>query len=344
MLFFLSSPLAFVEAAPIAPALFLVVVDCLIWLLFGEFVIIPWLDEQFAGKRPWWKKALMWPADVIKGKVRRLMHRIKAEMSHRFLSAAPGVARWLHNHALILEQLSGVIVASNEAALETFSYLRHTTIPTLIERAVAPLRSQLTKHTTRLDALEDLNRQVSTVIGTGLRTLPWGVPGNYVGNFKAWWNSYSQLWDYTYNTVRPRLNELWNNRIVNLRSRLERLETQVTLIREEALPAIRQRLGRIEDSISDILTNPSLWVLTMLGLSLVPAMGPGALRAAIGNLTCRNTQTIARNVCQMDERLLSELLAGTLLFAIALDPREIARAGQLVTEGMAGLFSEIAIR
>lgn len=344
MHFLLSSPLAFVEAAPIAPALFLAVIDCLIWLLFGEFVITPWLDEQFAGKRPWWKRALLFPSDYIKGKVRHLMNRIKSEMSHRFLMAEPGVARWLHRNALVLESLSGVIVASNQAALETFAYLRQTTIPTLIARAIAPLNATLTKHTGRLDALEDLNRRVAVVVGSGLRTLPWGVPGNYVGNFQAWWNSYEQLWDYTFHTAQPRLNDLWNNRVVNLRQRLDKLETQVTLIREEALPAIRQRLGRIESSIGDILTNPSLWVLTMLGLSLVPTMSATGLRAALGNLTCRNTQTVARNVCQMDEGLLSELLAGTLLFAIALDPREIARAGQVVTEGMAGLFSEIALR
>lgn len=339
-----SSVLAFVEAAPVAPMLFLAIVDCLIWLLFGEFVILPWMDEQFAGKRPWWKRALMWPVDQIKGRVKKLLNRIKSEMSHRFLMAEPGIARWLHRHALIIESLSGTIVASNEAALEAFSYLRHTTIPTLIAQALRSPLQRITTLEARVGAIITELTDVKTQLRTMLRALPWGGATVTTAPWLAFFNSYRHLWDQFFNVAQPRLNQLWTDRVQNVRQRLERLETQVTTIREEALPAIRQRLGRIETWIEQWPVQTIAQLDALIPVSLIGLVALQELTRLRPNLFCRNVTTITEQACAMDENMLSQLLAGTLLFAIALDPRVIARIGQELTEDMAGLFSEIAIR
>lgn len=324
--------------------LFLAIIDCLIWLLFGEFIIIPWLDEQFAGKRPWWKKALLFPLDYVKGRVRKLINRIKSEMSHRFLMAEPGIARWLHRHALIIEALSGTIVASNQAAFEAFAWLRHETIPTMIANALRSPLSRITVLEARVGAIITELTDVKTQLRTMLRTLPWGGSTVTTAPWLAFFNSYRHLWDQFFNVAQPRLNQLWNDRVQNVRQRLERLETQVTTIREEALPAIRQRLGRIETWIDQFPLTTIAQLNALIPISLIGLVALQELTRLRPNLFCRNVTTVTEQVCQMDENMLSQLLAGTLLFAIALDPREIARAGQEITGAMSGLFREIAIR
>lgn len=336
------SLLAFVQAAPVAVGALAAAVDCLIWLLFGEFVILPWMDEQFGHKRPWWKKALLWPLDVIKGKVRRLLNRIKSEMSHRFLMAEPGIGRWLHHNAQIMETLSGVIVSSNQASYEAFAYLRHTTIPTMIANALRSPLSRITVLEARVSAVISELTDVKTQLRTMLRMLPWGGATVTTAPWTAFFASYRHLWQQFFGVAQPRLNDLWNNRIVNLRDRFERLETQVTTIREEALPAIRQRLGRIETWIGQFPLSTIAQLDALIPISLIGLVALQELTRLRPNLFCRNVTTVTEQVCAMDERMLSELLAGALLFAVVLNPREIAAAGQALTGGMMTLWRETA--
>lgn len=328
----------------VAPVIVFGTVTVLAFLFFGMVIVRPWMAEQFEGKSPWWKKltglALKW----VSRKIKAVELRLTSELGGHFAQMSPGVSRWLHNHAKAFEQLSGVIVASNQATYNALSTLRRTTVPGLIARAIAPINATLTRHTNRLDALEDLNRRVSVVIGNGLRGLPWGVPGSYVNNFQAWWNTYAHLWQQFFGVVQPRVTQLWNERVVNLRNIIQSLQHTVEQIQTVGLPAIRARITELERGVATILDDPSTWVITMLGLALVPQLSPASIRAALGSLFCRNTQTVARNICQMDEAMLAQLLAGTLLFALVLDPRVIARIGQEITEGMTDIWRATALQ
>jgi hypothetical protein len=336
----MSGVLAFVQAAP---AVWVIVVWTLILILGGSYSLGEMI-RLLTGKQPLWKKVLLYPARVVAGRIERAIKEQTARASQQFVLASPAVARLLHRTASRVEMVSGAILQTNVATYEALVRLRRTTIPTLIARALVPVNQTLTRHTERLVAIEDLNRRVAVVVGNGLRSLPWGVPGTYVGNFEAWWNTYSQLWRHVYTTLTPRVTTLWNERVPNLRNRIQALEATVRAIQTEGLPAIRLRIGRIEDWLGNLASDPTTWVLGALGLAAVPALSAVGMRTALRNLTCRNTQDFASRACATDPDFFAALLAGTLLFALALDPRIIARSGQAVTEGMMAVFRETALR
>jgi hypothetical protein len=327
-------PLAFVQVAVVEVVIVVWLVAAIILL---QFVLIPMFDAQYgSGKKSWWKRIVFYPVYRLQTSIRNLVKRIKAILSHQFVNASPPVARWLHNQAQVLEQLSGVVVASNQATYKALGTLRQTTIPTLIERAVAPVRQRVNNLVTRVGVIEDRDRRLSVAIGNMLRGLPWGVGGDYLPNFSQWLNSYDHLWDYVFKTVTNRLNQIRTEYLPDIWRRLERLETQVTTIREEALPAIRQRIGRIEDALGNLLADPQVWLLALIGTLLVPALAPAVVRSRLNSLFCRNTSRVAERVCSLDEQLLQQLLAGTLLFALVLDPRAVIRAGQEVEGAISG--------
>lgn len=332
-------PLAFVEAAP---ALIVLLLDALIWCLFGQFVILPWLDEQFGHGNPWWKRVALWPVNVVKRRASKLLHRITSEFSHRFAMAAPQGARLLRRQAAHLEQLTGVVVASNQATYNAFHYIRRTLVPTLIERAVAPLRTQLTNLRTRVDGIEDRERRVSNAIASTLRKLPWGVGGDYVPNFAQWLSSYAHLWNQYFNVTRPQLATLFAVTLPKLQQQVANIYDDLYRTGRNSLDGIRKRLHDLEVGVAKVLTDPTTWVLTALGLAAVPALTATGMRTALRNLTCRNTQAVARELCAMDQTMLAELLAGTLLFSLLLDPREVARVGTDVEQIIGGAWRTMA--
>ena len=77
---------------------------------------------------------------------------------------------------------------------------------------------------------------------------------------------------------------------------------------------------------------------------MLPALSSGGMRNALRNLTCRNTQDVANRLCRTDADFLAQLLAGTLLWALVLDPRVIARAGQELYDGLDDIFRATALR
>lgn len=338
-----SSALALVPL--LVPVITLIAVVLYIVIVLGYLVIvrpvIDWITKRGSG---FLGGLIRWVVRPLAARADKIVRNHMAALARAAIAKAPMAVKVLDSFTDVITRTSGTIADEAEQTYRAFVQLRRVTVPALIQTALVPIRGQLDRHTTRLDQVEDLNRRTSVVIGTGLDSLPWGSPGTYVGNFTAWWNSYRHIWEQTFEHVVPRLNRIQFEIVPRLTNRIDELETRVTTIREEALPAIRQRIGRIEDAFGGLLADPTTWILGALGAAMLPVLAAGGMQTALRNLTCRNTQTVARNLCSMDEALLSQLLAGTLLFAIALDPRAIARAGQEVTGGMAGLFREIALR
>lgn len=275
---------------------------------------------------------------------KQVEHDMTAGASLLFAQQAPQVGRWLHGQAKVVEQATGTIMAMSEWTHDALVQLRHVTVPTLIHRAVVPLAQAINRLDARLTGVEDKISSATGYINTMLRTLPRGTGQTFDTAIRQWANAFGQLYNNWYDTWLPRIERLYNIRVPALERGFANLQEYDTYLRTQALPDIRGRLTKIEQALGGILTDPTTWLLGLLGAAMIPALGATGMRQALRNLTCRNTQTLAREVCSMDEDLLAQLLAGTLLFAIALDPREIARAGQVVTEGMAGLFQEIAIR
>lgn len=255
-------------------------------------------------------------------------------------SVAPPVTAALNQYEEMTRRIVGTLEAMGEQTFRALWVLNHETIPRKITAALVPVRATLTRHTDRLDNIEDLNRRVAVVVGTGLRSLPWGAPGSYVGNFDAWWDSYRHLWTQFFGIAQPRIAELWSERVESLRDRFNELETRVTTIREEALPAIRQRIGRAEERLDGITSDPLAWIIGALGTVAGVAALTVLLRRIAPNLFCRNVTDATGRVCAQDEDLWASLLAGTMIFALALNPREIAAAGTALTGVLGSVIAE----
>lgn len=334
-------PLAFVILAPV---LLFGTVTVLAFLFFGMIIVRPWFAETFEGRTPWWKRLAGFALKWATRKLRAIELRLTAELGQHFAQMSPAVSRWLHRQARTMEQLSGVIVASNEAAYKAFARLRHETIPALLEAKVQPIWNRIAALSERLGVTEGRIQDAGQLVTGTLRLLPWGAPLGFVPALDSFLDSYRHLWRQFFDFAQPQLNELRNVVIPDIWRRLADLESGAGAGIGAALRSIRRRLTELETGLASILSDPTTWVLTALGLAALPALSSGGMRTALRNLTCRNTQSVARNVCAMDEALLAELLAGTLLWALVLDPRVIAQSGQAVLGGMESIWRETALR
>lgn len=334
-------PLAFVQAAP---AVIVLVLDALMWVLFGHFVIAPWMDEQFGGKKPWWRKISLNPLAFIKGKVKKLIRRITSEMGQRFVMASPHAARWLRRQAQTLEQLSGVVVASNEAAYKAFGKLRNVTIPTLIEGALKPVRVTATNALALATGTATTLTAVSTQIALGLQALPWGAPIGLPNRVAAWMNSYEQLWDQFFKVAKPAL--------------VKATTVDIPLLWKEALAISQYVYGKLEPRVEALEVGFAEFKSFLSGLpaqtqaQLDKLINPAFFALAVGaavakfapNLFCKNVTSTTQRICGQDEAMWAQLLAGTLLFALALDPRALARVAEGVTGTLDGVIRQTVLR
>lgn len=476
-------PLAFVILLAPAAVLATGALLCLILALFYVLYLEPalhWVSKRGSG---FLGRFIRWTIAPVTDFAERFVQQHIQLLMRSFATGIPPMVTMLDQLAVIVQRTYGTLEDQADQILEALTILRHTTLPAEIKKAVTPLANTLTKHTDRLGQLERLNQQVAVVIGNGLRQLPWGVPGTYVGNFQAWWNTYTKLWDQVYTNVTPQLNALrlqvvpelrrdldrlvgrvdqlagagldaLDNRLdaletavyarlqpelnslsgavdtlyglvtgtvspslAGLFDRVTRLETQLETIVTTTLEPVVTRLTTVETQLETLTTTTVRTVterVTTLETQLQQLVGtttaglaervtaleqtvarivveipgeitigiatvtqrvadleaelrddvlprlraienlllPAALAATVvatmrqvaPNLFCRNTTSVTQRLCGLDENLIEQLLAGTLVFAVALDPRLIAQSGQVLTEGMAALWRETALR
>lgn len=337
-------PLAFVIIlAPVA-VLAMGALLCLILGLFYVLYLQPFIDWLTRKSGGFLGRLIKWTTSPVTNFVKGFVNRHIALLMRSFVTGIAPMVIMLNQLAVVVQRTYGTLGDMSAQILEALRVLRHVTLPNEIAAALAPVKTTLQRHTDRLNTLESLNRQVAVIVGNGLRALPWGVAGTYVGNFDQWMGSYLHLWRQVFTFLTPQVNALRNGVIPQIQRELATLTTKVTRITTVDLPAIRTRLTTIEKAIGGILADPTTWILGLLGAVAVPALTATGMRTALRSLTCRNTRSLAQRACELDENMIAQLLAGTLVFAIALDPRIIAQAGQEVTAGMMAVFRETALR
>lgn len=337
-------PLAFVIIlAPVA----VLAMGALLCLILGLFYVIylqPFLDWLTRKSGGFLGRLIKWTTSPVTGFVKGFINRHIALLMRSFVTGIAPMVMMLDQLGVIVQRTYGTLGDMSEQILVALQTLRHVTVPRLITEAIAPLKTQLQRHTDRLDTLESLNRQVSVIVGNGLRAIPWGVAGTYVGNFDQWMGAFLHMWRQVFTFLTPQVNTLRNVTIPAIQRDIDTLTQRITRITTVDLPAIRTRLTTIEKAIGGILADPTTWILGLLGAVAVPALTATGMRTALRSLTCRNTRSVAQRVCELDENMIAQLLAGTLVFALALDPRVIAQAGQGMTEAMMAVFRETALR
>lgn len=299
------STLAFVQVA--VPAL-VMLVEALAWLLFGHLIVFPWIEEQMGGKQPWWKRAALKPVSFLQNRAKRLVARLKADAATRFALASPQIARWLHRNAAILEQLSGVIVASNEATYKALSTLRHTTVPTLIANATRPILFRLGQVEALAAGLATTLTSVSTSFANGLRALPWGVPTGLPNRVDTFFVTYKRIWDKVWLELAPRTTELWTQIVPQLRQRIEDLERGVGGVGQGGLNAIRNRVTALENQAGNIIL-PRLSNLEAavqaLSAEVFGTVGTGLL-ALVGRVTeleRRLDELVTTGLAELEQRI-----------------------------------------
>lgn len=337
-------PLSFVIIlAPVA----VLAMGALLCLILGLFYVIylqPFLDWLTRRSGGFLGRLIKWTTSPVTGFVKGFVHRHIELLMRSFVTGIAPMVMLLDQLTVVVQRTYGTLGDMSQQILVALQTLRHVTVPRLIAEAIAPLKTQLQRHTDRLDTLESLNRQVSVIVGNGLRALPWGVAGTYVGNFDQWMGAFAHIWRQVFTFLTPQVNALRNATVPALQRQIDDLRKSVTRITTTDLPSIRTRLTTIERAIGGILADPTTWILALLGAVAVPALTATGMRTALRSLTCRNTRSLAQRACELDENMLAQLLAGTLVFALALDPRVIAQAGQDVTAGMMAVFRETALR
>lgn len=304
--------LAFVQV--LAPELVIVgiVVFVLGALLVLEYVILPVMDWLNTAKLPWWKRAVVWPVRILQPRVKALLRKLKASLSRRLIASSPPVARWLHQQALVVEQLSGHVAADAQWTYEALRYVRTTLVPTLIERAVAPVRATANTALKEERATQAELVQAGSLIRTTVRGLPWGVPNaTFLGSLTAWLGSYRALWAKVWTNLEVRVTKLETG-VRRLDDRLTPIEQWFYGVGQWSLAGIKLKIGRLETLLAPLLNDPTAWLFALLGAAMVPAISGGAFRSGLGNLFCRNTQTLAKEACAADSALLDDLLLGAI--------------------------------
>jgi hypothetical protein len=146
---------------------------------------------------------------------------------------------------------------------------------------------------------------------------------------------------------RARLEAVEEAVTVTIPARLATLEATVDALAAEIFGEIGEGLrlviGRIE-IIENQIRDDILPRLSALEAALAPAalaaLVLATLQAAAPQLFCRNVTGTASRICAQDEDLWESLLAGLLIFAIALNPREIAAAGSALTGILGSVIAE----
>lgn len=243
--------LVWIVAAPLVLAMGALL--CLILGLFYVLYLQPMLDWLTRRGGGFLGRLIRWVSRPLTSYVKAFVARHVALLMRSFVTGIAPLVLTLNQLTVLTQRIAGTLADMAEQTWRALWVLRHETVPRLITTALVPIRAQLTRHTNRLDALEDLNRRVAVAVASGLRELPWGSPGNYVGNFQAWLNSYAHLWRQVFEFIQPQLRELRSETIPGLARDLAGLAEDVARIGQVRLPALAARVGELEDLVTSTL-------------------------------------------------------------------------------------------
>jgi len=320
-------------------ALFLLIV-ALAYILWVQ-PLLDWLTRSTGG---FFRRLVFWPVKKAGQAVRRFARAHIAALLNAYLARSGPLVRLLENLTELAQRLAGTLGDNAEATYKALVTLRKVTIPTLVEAAVKPVRVLAQQADARLDVVEGKLVAVEGNIRAMLATLPWGAPSGLAGAFTGWLNSYRQLWEQFFDVAKPQLAKLTT--------------VDVPLLWKEALAISSYVYGKLEPRVQELELGFASFKAFLAGLPaktqeqldglIAPAAFAAAVAAALAkfapNLFCKNVTATTQRICGQDEAMWAQLLAGTLLFALVLDPRALAKVAAGVTGTLAGVIRETAIR
>lgn len=317
---------------------------CLILGLFYVLYLKPLLDWATRPAGGFFKRIVFWPLKKAGEAIERFVRGHIAALLNAYVARSGPLVRLIENLTELTQRVAGTLGDDAEATYKALVTLRKVTIPQLIEGALKPVRVTATNALALATGTATTLTAVSTQIALGLQALPWGAPIGLPNRVAAWMNSYEQLWNQFFNVAKPALVKattvdiplLWKEALAisqyvygKLEPRVEALEVGVAQFKSflSGLPASSQ-------AQLDKLINPAFFAL---------AVG-AAVAKFVPNLFCKNVASTTQRICGQDEAMWAQLLAGTLLFALALDPRALAKVAEGVTGTLDGVIRQTVLR
>lgn len=244
-----SPPLALVQlvAIPFAVWLSIMIAIACRLLIAGAIIFLqPWIDALSKRTPGFVGRFIRWAAGPVVNTLKNWYHGFLAYLTKSFNGAAAPLVLMLNQQAALIEETYRTLGDLSLETWRTIDTLTRTTIPREIGKGLNGVKGTLQNHTTRLNTLESLNQQVAVIVGNGLRALPWGVAGSYVGNIDRWWDSYKHLWNQTFNFIAPKLGELTGVTVPALERAVTRLTARVDALSEAGLEALTARIVQLE--------------------------------------------------------------------------------------------------
>ena len=302
----------------------------------------PILQWIFAPRQAFWKRVLLWPVREIGHGLAAVERFVMRVLGDAYFAAASVVGRWLHAYAYVLDNLFVGLEALARDVRNAFAYTRNVMVPALIRAATRPMLDDINLAKSLAQAATTTLTGISIAFAEGLRSLPWGAPTGIINRVNAFWNAFEHIWDQVFKHVIPRLDLIQYTTLPRLGARVDDIFDDLYRDGIDSLPRIRTRLRNLEEKLRDIGT--SEWWQTGVTGAIAALAGVSIAAVSIGlrALFCRNTQNVARKICAMDEALLAGLLAGSLTFALEIDPRLVVRVGQEMENGLEGILRDMA--
>jgi hypothetical protein len=290
----------------------------------------PLLQWIFAPRQSFWAKVLIWPVHEIGHGLKALQRYVLRVLGAAYFLAAAALGRFFHAYAYVLDELLVGAEAFARDVAKAFDYTRHVLIPTLIETALRPLRADVVLAKALATAATTTLTGISVEFAAGLRSLPWGVPQGIVARVAAFWNAFAHLWDQVFRHVVPRLDLIQYTTLPRIAGRLDDVWNDLYRTGRDSITGIRTRLRTLESAIGGVDTAAWWQAGVLAAIAALAGVTIAVVRTGIRSLFCRNTRGVAQKLCGMDEALIAGLLAGTLGFALLLDPKLVARTGQTI--------------
>ena len=277
----------------------------------------PLLQWLFAPRQSFWKRVLLWPVQEVGKGLVGVVHWVKVHLGAAFFLAGAQLAHFLKALAWVHELPDLAFERFAKTVLDAFTYIRNVAIPQLVDVAVRPVRQTANTAKAEADSALSTLTGISTEVASGLRSLPWGVPGGITNRFAAWWNAFEHIWDQVFQHVIPRLDLIQYTTLPRVAGDVADIFDDLYKTGRNSLPNIRRRLADLEKSLGGIFSDPIAWLEGLLIGTAGLAMLARVLAKVAPELFCRNTTKAARALCAADptafDGLLELLIAGAII-------------------------------
>jgi hypothetical protein len=242
---------------------------------------------------------------------------VKAHLGAAFFLAGAKLAHWLAALAWLHELPDLAFERLAKTMLDAFTYVRNVAIPQLIDVVLRPVRAEAHLAKVEADSALATLTGISVEVASGLRSLPWGVPGGIVNRFTAFFNAFEHIWDQVFKHVIPRLDLIQYTTLPRVAGDVADIFDDLYRTGRNSLPNIRRRLATLEGDFAGIFSNPIAWLEALLAGTAGLAMLARVLAKVAPELFCRNTTKAARALCAADatafDGLLELLIAGAII-------------------------------